>query len=107
MGYFKPTSGCRSRSTTWARGYSGLETIAKLKPTYLKIDIVLVRDVHTSLVNRAMVKAHHLARPRHRGPGHRRKASTARRTQVLREHQASTTARASIWPARIRASSPA
>ena len=38
-------------------GYSGLESIARLKPTYLKIDIALVRDVHVSLVNREMVKA--------------------------------------------------
>ena len=38
-------------------GNSGLEQIAKLKPSYLKIDIELVRDVHDSPVNRAMVKA--------------------------------------------------
>jgi EAL domain-containing protein (putative c-di-GMP-specific phosphodiesterase class I) len=38
-------------------GYSGLESIAKLKPSYLKIDTSLVRDVHVSHVNRAMVKA--------------------------------------------------
>jgi EAL domain-containing protein (putative c-di-GMP-specific phosphodiesterase class I) len=38
-------------------GYSGLESIAKLKPTYLKIDTSLVRDVHVNVVNRAMVKA--------------------------------------------------
>jgi EAL domain-containing protein (putative c-di-GMP-specific phosphodiesterase class I) len=38
-------------------GYSGLESIARLKPTYLKIDMLLVRDVHASLVNREMVKA--------------------------------------------------
>lgn len=38
-------------------GYSGLESIAKLKPHFLKIDMSLVRDVHVSLVNREMVKA--------------------------------------------------
>ena len=38
-------------------GYSGLESIARLKPTYQKIDMLLVRDVHVSLVNREMVKA--------------------------------------------------
>lgn len=38
-------------------GYSGLESIARLKPQFLKIDMSLVRDVHVSLVNRAMVKA--------------------------------------------------
>jgi EAL domain-containing protein (putative c-di-GMP-specific phosphodiesterase class I) len=38
-------------------GYSGLESIARLKPAFLKIDISLVRDVHASVVNRAMVKA--------------------------------------------------
>jgi EAL domain-containing protein (putative c-di-GMP-specific phosphodiesterase class I) len=38
-------------------GYSGLESIARLKPTFLKIDTVLVRDVHVSMVNRAMVEA--------------------------------------------------
>jgi EAL domain-containing protein (putative c-di-GMP-specific phosphodiesterase class I) len=38
-------------------GYSGLESIARLKPHYLKIDIALVRGVHESMVNKAMVKA--------------------------------------------------
>lgn len=38
-------------------GYSGLEAIARLKPTFLKIDISLVRDVHSNSVNREMVKA--------------------------------------------------
>jgi len=38
-------------------GYSGLESIASLKPAFLKIDIALVRDVHVSVVNREMVKA--------------------------------------------------
>jgi EAL domain-containing protein (putative c-di-GMP-specific phosphodiesterase class I) len=38
-------------------GYSGLESIARLKPSYLKIDISLVHDVHVSKVNHAMVKA--------------------------------------------------
>lgn len=38
-------------------GYSGLEAIARLKPSFLKVDIALVRDVHVSLVNREMVKA--------------------------------------------------
>jgi EAL domain-containing protein (putative c-di-GMP-specific phosphodiesterase class I) len=38
-------------------GYSGLESIARLKPTFLKIDMSLIRDVHVSLVNRAMVEA--------------------------------------------------
>src|SRR5204863_239081 len=35
-------------------GYSGLESIARLKPTFLKIDISLIRDVHVSHVNQAM-----------------------------------------------------
>jgi EAL domain-containing protein (putative c-di-GMP-specific phosphodiesterase class I) len=38
-------------------GYSGLELIHKLKPSYLKIDMGLVQDVHVSTVNRAMAKA--------------------------------------------------
>jgi EAL domain-containing protein (putative c-di-GMP-specific phosphodiesterase class I) len=38
-------------------GYSGLESIARLKPQFLKIDTSLVRDVHASVVNREMVKA--------------------------------------------------
>jgi len=38
-------------------GYSGLESIARLKPTFLKIDTALVRDVHASMVNQAIVKA--------------------------------------------------
>ncbi|PYQ06584.1 MAG: hypothetical protein DMF83_12010 [Acidobacteria bacterium] len=38
-------------------GYSGLESIARLKPTFLKIDIALIRDVHVSRVNRAICEA--------------------------------------------------
>ena len=38
-------------------GYSGLESIANLKPSFLKIDMSLVRNVHESVVNREMVKA--------------------------------------------------
>jgi EAL domain-containing protein (putative c-di-GMP-specific phosphodiesterase class I) len=38
-------------------GYSGLESIARLKPDFLKIDTALVRDVHASPVNEAMVRA--------------------------------------------------
>jgi EAL domain-containing protein (putative c-di-GMP-specific phosphodiesterase class I) len=38
-------------------GYSGLETIAKLRPSYLKIDMSLVRDIHASKVNQEILKA--------------------------------------------------
>jgi EAL domain-containing protein (putative c-di-GMP-specific phosphodiesterase class I) len=38
-------------------GYSGLETIARLTPAFLKIDMALVRDVHNSTVNQQMVNA--------------------------------------------------
>jgi EAL domain-containing protein (putative c-di-GMP-specific phosphodiesterase class I) len=38
-------------------GYSGLESIAKLSPSFLKIDISLVRDVCSNPVNLEMVKA--------------------------------------------------
>lgn len=38
-------------------GYSGLETVATLKPAYLKIDISLVRDVHIRQVSQQVVKA--------------------------------------------------
>ena len=38
-------------------GYSGLETIGKLKPSYLKVDMSLVQGVHTSMINREMLKA--------------------------------------------------
>jgi EAL domain-containing protein (putative c-di-GMP-specific phosphodiesterase class I) len=38
-------------------GYSGLESIARLKPNFLKIDTGLVRDVHASPVNETIVKA--------------------------------------------------
>jgi EAL domain-containing protein (putative c-di-GMP-specific phosphodiesterase class I) len=38
-------------------GYSGLETISKLKPSYLKLDMALVHDVHASTVNREMLKS--------------------------------------------------
>jgi EAL domain-containing protein (putative c-di-GMP-specific phosphodiesterase class I) len=37
-------------------GYSGLETIARLKPSYLKLDMSLVRGVHASPVNREILK---------------------------------------------------
>ena len=38
-------------------GYSGLETVAVLKPAYLKIDIALVRDVHQKKASQQVVKA--------------------------------------------------
>jgi EAL domain-containing protein (putative c-di-GMP-specific phosphodiesterase class I) len=38
-------------------GYSGLETVAVLEPSYLKIDIALVRDVHLKTVSQQVVKA--------------------------------------------------
>ena len=56
MGYFKQI-GMSFAVDDVGAGYSGLDTIAKLKPQYLKIDVGLVRDVHTSPVNFQMVKA--------------------------------------------------
>jgi EAL domain-containing protein (putative c-di-GMP-specific phosphodiesterase class I) len=56
MGYFTDL-GMSFAVDDVGAGYSGLDTIAKLRPQYLKIDIGLVRDVHVSSVNRAMVKA--------------------------------------------------
>jgi EAL domain-containing protein (putative c-di-GMP-specific phosphodiesterase class I) len=38
-------------------GYSGLETVAALRPNYLKIDMSLVRDVHQKKVSQQVVKA--------------------------------------------------
>jgi EAL domain-containing protein (putative c-di-GMP-specific phosphodiesterase class I) len=38
-------------------GYSGLETVATLKPAYLKIDMSLVRDVHQKKTSQQVVKA--------------------------------------------------
>ena len=38
-------------------GYSGLETMANLGATYLKIDMGLVRDVHQKRVSQQVVKA--------------------------------------------------
>jgi len=38
-------------------GYSGLETISKLKPSYLKLDASLIRDVHLSKLNQEMLRA--------------------------------------------------
>ncbi len=38
-------------------GHSGLETVAMLKPAYLKIDIGLVRDVHQKKVSQQVLKA--------------------------------------------------
>jgi EAL domain-containing protein (putative c-di-GMP-specific phosphodiesterase class I) len=34
-----------------------LETIVKLKPSYLKLDMSLVQGVHLSMINREMLKA--------------------------------------------------
>jgi EAL domain-containing protein (putative c-di-GMP-specific phosphodiesterase class I) len=56
MGYFTDL-GMSFAVDDLGTGYSGLESIARLKPSYLKIDTVLVRDVHSSPVNRALVKA--------------------------------------------------
>lgn len=39
------------------KGHSGLETVAALKPAYLKIDMALVRDVHQKTVSQRMVRA--------------------------------------------------
>jgi EAL domain-containing protein (putative c-di-GMP-specific phosphodiesterase class I) len=39
------------------KGYSGLTTIARLKPAFLKIDIGLVRGVHEKHENQVMVEA--------------------------------------------------
>ncbi len=38
-------------------GYSGLETIAQLRPNYLKLDMSLVRDIDTSFVKRQVVQS--------------------------------------------------
>jgi EAL domain-containing protein (putative c-di-GMP-specific phosphodiesterase class I) len=38
-------------------GYSGLETIARLGPSFLKIDMALIHEVHESMVNREIIKA--------------------------------------------------
>ncbi len=38
-------------------GYSGLETIGRLKPRYLKVDMGLVRDIHNSMIHREVLKA--------------------------------------------------
>jgi EAL domain-containing protein (putative c-di-GMP-specific phosphodiesterase class I) len=38
-------------------GYSGLETISRLKPSYLKLDASLIHDLHSKVVNREMIRA--------------------------------------------------
>jgi len=38
-------------------GYSGLETIGKLKPSYLKVDASLTHGLHDSVVNRETLKS--------------------------------------------------
>jgi EAL domain-containing protein (putative c-di-GMP-specific phosphodiesterase class I) len=55
MGYFT-SLGMSFAVDDVGAGHSGLGTIAKLKPSYLKIDMELVRDVHASEFNRRMVK---------------------------------------------------
>ncbi len=56
MGYFTDL-GMSFAVDDVGAGYSGLDTIEKLRPGYLKIDIGLVREVNASGVKRAMVKA--------------------------------------------------
>lgn len=56
MGYFTDL-GMAFAVDDVGTGYSGLESIARLRPSYLKIDTSLVRDVHVSSVNRSMVEA--------------------------------------------------
>jgi EAL domain-containing protein (putative c-di-GMP-specific phosphodiesterase class I) len=55
MGYFT-SLGMSFAVDDVGAGYSGLDTIAKLRPGYIKIDMGLVRDVHASEFNRRMVK---------------------------------------------------
>ena len=38
-------------------GYSGLESVALLRPSYLKINAGLVRNLHVSQANQEMIKA--------------------------------------------------
>ncbi len=38
-------------------GYSGLEKVVHLKPTYLKFDLLMVREIDSSFVKREMLKA--------------------------------------------------
>jgi EAL domain-containing protein (putative c-di-GMP-specific phosphodiesterase class I) len=38
-------------------GYSGLDKIVELQPNYVKLDMSLVRDIHTSFVKKEMVQA--------------------------------------------------
>jgi EAL domain-containing protein (putative c-di-GMP-specific phosphodiesterase class I) len=56
MAYFKSV-GMSFAIDDVGAGYSGLDTIAKLQPQYLKIDMQLVRDVHLNPVNRAIVRS--------------------------------------------------
>jgi EAL domain-containing protein (putative c-di-GMP-specific phosphodiesterase class I) len=37
-------------------GYSGLDKIVELQPNYVKLDMSMVRDIHTSFVKQAMVQ---------------------------------------------------
>jgi EAL domain-containing protein (putative c-di-GMP-specific phosphodiesterase class I) len=55
MGYFT-SLGMSFAVDDVGAGYAGLDMIARLKPSYLKIDMGLVRDVHASEFNRRMVK---------------------------------------------------
>ncbi len=55
MGYFT-SLGVSFAVDDVGAGYSGLDMVARLKPSYLKIDMKLVRDVHASEFNRRMVK---------------------------------------------------
>jgi EAL domain-containing protein (putative c-di-GMP-specific phosphodiesterase class I) len=67
-------------------GYSNLQSIAKLKPGYLKIDIELVREVQHKSVNRALVKAI-VALGHHIGAGVIAEGiQTEEEAQVLRAH---------------------
>ncbi len=56
MGYFTDL-GMSFAVDDVGAGYSGLDTIEKLRPGFLKIDLGRVREVNDSSVKRAMVKA--------------------------------------------------
>ena len=49
--------GCSVAVDDAGTGYSNLEAIMKLEPSFLKIDMSLVRDIETSVVKRELIKA--------------------------------------------------
>ncbi len=55
MKYFQHLR-CHFAIDDMGAGYSGLDKIVELQPNYVKLDMSMVRDIHTSFVKKEMVQ---------------------------------------------------